>query len=235
MFAELRNVSVYYHKSMAIKDVTINVPEAGVVSIIGANGAGKSTILKSLLGIVHIREGEIFFDGERIDGLETADRVKRGIALVPEGRQLFPYMPVVTNLKLGATVRRDRSGIAESMEYVLQLFPRLKERLKQDAGTLSGGEQQMLAIGRGLMANPRLLCMDEPSVGLAPIVVEQVGEVIKDINSRGISVLLVEQNAHLALGVCQTGYVLEVGKVVMEGDEEAIRCSDIVKRAYLGG
>ncbi len=235
MFAELRNISVYYNKSMAIKDVTINVPEAGVVSIIGANGAGKSTILKSLLGIVHIREGEIFFDGERIDGLETADRVKRGIALVPEGRQLFPYMPVVTNLKLGATVRRDRSGIAESMEYVLQLFPRLKERLKQDAGTLSGGEQQMLAIGRGLMANPRLLCMDEPSVGLAPIVVEQVGEVIKDINSRGISVLLVEQNAHLALGVCQTGYVLEVGKVVMEGDEEAIRCSDIVKRAYLGG
>lgn len=235
MFAELRNISVYYNKSMAVENVTINVPEAGVVSIIGANGAGKSTILKSLLGIVHVREGEIVFDGDDISGLGTADRVKRGIVLVPEGRQLFPYLSVITNLKLGATVRRDKAGVAESMEYVLGLFPRLKERLKQDAGTLSGGEQQMLAIGRGLMANPRLLCMDEPSVGLAPIIVEQVGEVIKDINSRGISVLLVEQNAHLALGVCRTGYVLEVGRVVMEGDRETIRCSEIVKRAYLGG
>ncbi|NLO28461.1 MAG: ABC transporter ATP-binding protein [Actinobacteria bacterium] len=235
MFAELRNISVYYNKSMAVENVTINVPEAGVVSIIGANGAGKSTILKSLLGIVHVREGEIVFDGDDISGLGTADRVKRGIVLVPEGRQLFPYLSVITNLKLGATVRRDKAGVAESMEYVLELFPRLKERLKQDAGTLSGGEQQMLAIGRGLMANPRLLCMDEPSVGLAPIIVEQVGEVIKDINSRGISVLLVEQNAHLALGVCRTGYVLEVGRVVMEGDRETIRCSEIVKRAYLGG
>jgi len=235
MFAELRNISVYYHKSMAIKDVTVSVPEAGVVSIIGANGAGKSTILKSLLGMVPNREGEIVFDGESIGDLETAERVKKGIVLVPEGRQLFPYLPVITNLKLGATVRRDRAGIAESMEYVLQLFPRLKERLKQNAGTLSGGEQQMLAIGRGLMANPRLLCLDEPSVGLAPIVVEQVGEVIQDINGRGISVLLVEQNAHLALGVCQTGYVLEVGRVVMEGDRETIRCSEIVRKAYLGG
>ena len=235
MFAELRNISVYYNKSMAIKDVTINVPEAGVVSIIGANGAGKSTILKSLLGMVPIREGEIVFDGESMGDLETAERVKKGIVLVPEGRQLFPYLPVITNLKLGATVRRDRAGIAESMEYVLQLFPRLKARLKQNAGTLSGGEQQMLAIGRGLMANPRLLCLDEPSVGLAPIVVEQVGEVIQDINGRGISVLLVEQNAHLALGVCQTGYVLEVGRVVMEGDRETIRCSEIVRKAYLGG
>ncbi|OFW58690.1 MAG: ABC transporter ATP-binding protein [Actinobacteria bacterium RBG_16_64_13] len=235
MFAEIQNISVYYNKSMAVKDVTVNVPEAGVVSIIGANGAGKSTILKSLLGLVPIRGGDIVFDGESISGLETAARVKKGIALVPEGRQLFPYLPVVTNLKLGATLRRDKAGIAESLEYVFQLFPRLKERLKQNAGTLSGGEQQMLAIGRGLMAAPRLLCLDEPSVGLAPIVVEQVGEVIKDINKRGISVLLVEQNAHLALGVCQTGYVLEVGQVVFSGDAEAIRCSEIVRKAYLGG
>jgi branched-chain amino acid transport system ATP-binding protein len=234
MFAEIQNVSVYYNKSMAIEHVTVNVPEAGVVSIIGANGAGKSTILKSLLGMVPVREGEIVFDGENMGELETADRVKKGIALVPEGRQLFPYLPVITNLKLGATVRRDKAGIAESMEYVFELFPRLKERLKQKAGTLSGGEQQMLAIGRGLMANPRLLCLDEPSVGLAPIVVEQVGEAIKDINGRGISVLLVEQNAHLALGVCQTGYVLEVGRVVLDGDAETIRRSDIVRRAYLG-
>jgi branched-chain amino acid transport system ATP-binding protein len=235
MFAELRDISVYYRKSMAIKNVTISVPEAGVVSIIGANGAGKSTILKSLVGLVPIQSGDIVFNGERITGLETADRVKKGIVLVPEGRQLFPYLSVATNLKLGATLRRDRAGIAESFEYVFQLFPRLKERLKQNAGTLSGGEQQMLAIGRGLMADPRLLCLDEPSVGLAPIVVEQVGEAIKDINARGISVLLVEQNAHLALGVCQTGYVLEVGKVVLEGDRETIRCSEIVRKAYLGG
>ncbi|MCE5253972.1 MAG: ABC transporter ATP-binding protein [Actinomycetia bacterium] len=235
MFAEIRNISVYYNKSMAVKDVTVNVPEGGVVSIIGANGAGKSTILRSLMGLVPIRHGDILFNGESVTRLETAARVKKGIALVPEGRQLFPYLPVITNLKLGATVRRDRAGIAESLEYVFRLFPRLKERQKQNAGTLSGGEQQMLAIGRGLMANPRLLCLDEPSVGLAPIVVEQVGEVIRDINGRGISVLLVEQNAHLALGVCQTGYVLEVGRVVLEGDRETIRCSDIVRRAYLGG
>jgi branched-chain amino acid transport system ATP-binding protein len=235
MFAEIQNISVYYNKSMAVKDVTINVPETGVVSIIGANGAGKSTILKSLLGLVPIREGDIRFQGESLKGLETAARVKRGIALVPEGRQLFPYLPVVTNLKLGATVRRDRAAIAESLEYVFHLFPRLKERLKQNAGTLSGGEQQMLAIGRGLMTNPRLLCLDEPSVGLAPIVVEQVGEVIREINGQGISVLLVEQNAHLALGVCQTGYVLEVGRVVFEGGAEQIRCSELVKKAYLGG
>jgi branched-chain amino acid transport system ATP-binding protein len=158
MFAEIQNISVYYNKSLAVEDVTINVPEAGVVSIIGANGAGKSTILKSLLGLVPIREGDIVFEGESISGLETAARVKKGIALVPEGRQLFPYLSVITNLKLGATVRRDRAGISESLEYVFELFPRLKERLKQNAGTLSGGEQQMLAIGRGLMANPRLLC-----------------------------------------------------------------------------
>jgi branched-chain amino acid transport system ATP-binding protein len=235
MFAEIQNVSVYYNKSMAIEDVSVDVPEAGVVSIIGANGAGKSTILKSLVGLVPTRSGDILFEGRSIAGLETAARVKKGIVLVPEGRQLFPYLTVLTNLKLGATLRRDKAGIAESMEYVFQLFPRLKERLKQNAGTLSGGEQQMLAIGRGLMANPRLLCLDEPSVGLAPIVVEQVGEAIKDINKRGISVLLVEQNANLALGVCQSGYVLEVGRVALTGDRETIRCSDIVKRAYLGG
>jgi branched-chain amino acid transport system ATP-binding protein len=235
MFAEIRGVSVYYNKSMAIEDVTVTVPEAGIVSIIGANGAGKSTTLKSLVGMVPIRKGDILFEGESIARLETAARVKKGIVLVPEGRQLFPYLQVMTNLKLGATLRRDKAGIAESLEYVFHLFPRLQERLKQDAGTLSGGEQQMLAIGRGLMASPRLLCLDEPSVGLAPIVVEQVGEAIKDINARGISVLLVEQNAHLALGVCQTGYVLEVGKVVMAGDAETIRCSEIVRKAYLGG
>jgi branched-chain amino acid transport system ATP-binding protein len=235
MFVEIKDISVYYNKSLAIKDISVNVPEGGVVTIIGANGAGKSTVLKALVGLVAIRAGDILFGGESINRLETADRVKKGIVLVPEGRQLFPYLPVLTNLKLGATLRRDKKAISQSLDYVFELFPRLKERRKQNAGTLSGGEQQKLAIGRGLMADPRLLCLDEPSVGLAPIVVELVGEVIRKINKEGISVLLVEQNAHLALGVCQTGYVLEVGKVVMNGHAEAIRCSDIVRRAYLGG
>jgi branched-chain amino acid transport system ATP-binding protein len=235
MFVDIKNISVYYNKSLAIKDVTVNVPEGGVVTIIGANGAGKSTILKSLVGLVPIQEGSISFNGESLQGLQTADRVKKGIVLVPEGRQLFPYLTVQKNLQLGATLRRDRSGINDSLAYVFELFPRLKERLKQNAGTLSGGEQQMLAIGRGLMANPKLLCLDEPSVGLAPIVVEQVGDVIRTINKEGISVLLVEQNAHLALGVCHSAYVLEVGRVVLDGDADAIRCSDIVKKAYLGG
>ena len=235
MFAEMKGITVYYNKSLAIKDVTVNVPEGGVVTIIGANGAGKSTILKALVGLVPTQGGSISFRGESMQGLETADRVKKGIVLVPEGRQLFPYLSVHKNLQLGATLRRDRSGINDSLAYVFELFPRLKERLKQNAGTLSGGEQQMLAIGRGLMANPKLLCLDEPSVGLAPIVVEQVGDVIRTINKQGISVLLVEQNAHLALGVCQSAYVLEVGKVVLDGDAEAIRSSEIVKKAYLGG
>jgi branched-chain amino acid transport system ATP-binding protein len=235
MFVEIKDISVYYNKSLAIKDVSVNVPEGGVVTIIGANGAGKSTVLKALVGLVNIRAGDILLGGESVNGLQTAERVKKGIVLVPEGRQLFPYLPVLTNLKLGATLRKDKKAVSQSLDYVFELFPRLKERRKQDAGTLSGGEQQMLAIGRGLMADPRLLCLDEPSVGLAPIVVELVGEVIRKINKEGISVLLVEQNAHLALGVCQTGYVLEVGKVVMSGDAEAIRCSDIVRRAYLGG
>jgi branched-chain amino acid transport system ATP-binding protein len=235
MFAEINNITVYYGKSLAISDVSVQVPEGAVVTMIGANGAGKSTVLKALAGLVPTQSGAIRFRGEPIDSLETYARVRKGIVLVPEGRQLFPYLSVLTNLKLGATVRSDKAGIGESLDYVYGLFPRLKERSKQNAGTLSGGEQQMLAIARGLMAGPRLLCLDEPSVGLAPIVVEQVGEVIREINKRGISVLLVEQNAHLALGVAQRGYVLEVGKVVAEGTVEELTCSDIVRKAYLGG
>jgi len=235
MFAEIDNVTVYYGKSLAISKVSVQVPEGSVVTMIGANGAGKSTVLKALAGLVPIHEGQIRFQGEPIDKLETYARVRKGIVLVPEGRQLFPYLPVITNLKLGATTRNDRQGIARSLEYVFDLFPRLKERSKQNAGTLSGGEQQMLAIGRGLMAKPKLLCLDEPSVGLAPIVVEQMGQVIRQINQEGISVLLVEQNAHLALGVASQGYVLEVGRVVQAGDVETLRCSEIVRKAYLGG
>lgn len=235
MLAELKNITVSYGKSLAVCDVSVAVPEGAVVTIIGANGAGKSTLLKALAGLVPVQQGEIWFEGQLITQMETYARVRKGIVLVPEGRQLFPYLSVLTNLKLGATVRKDKEGINRSLEYVYELFPRLKERSKQNAGTLSGGEQQMLAIARGLMADPKLLCLDEPSIGLAPIVVEQVGEVIQEINRRGISVLLVEQNVHLALGVAQQGYVLEVGRVVAQGDVESLRASEIVRKAYLGG
>jgi branched-chain amino acid transport system ATP-binding protein len=235
MLLEIREMTVYYGKSMAIQDVSLEVAEGTVVSIIGANGAGKSTILRALSGLVASTSGEIRFRGNRINGRETTEIVRLGISLVPEGRQLFPYLSVLSNLKLGASLRKDKEGINHSLEEVYKLFPRLEERRNQKAGTLSGGEQQMLAIGRGLMAKPKLLCMDEPSLGLAPIVIEQLGEVIKDINTRGVSVLLVEQNVHLALGVASRGYALQVGRVVLEGDIEKMKSSDIVKIAYLGG
>jgi branched-chain amino acid transport system ATP-binding protein len=235
MLLEIKEMTVYYGKSMAIQDVSLEVAEGTVVSIIGANGAGKSTILRALSGLVASTSGEIRFKGNRIDARETTEIVRLGISLVPEGRQLFPYLSVLSNLKLGATLRKDKEGISRSLEEVYKLFPRLEERRNQKAGTLSGGEQQMLAIGRGLMARPKLLCMDEPSLGLAPIVIEQLAEVIKDINKRGMSVLLVEQNVQLALGVASRGYALQVGKVVLEGDIETMKSSDIVKKAYLGG
>jgi branched-chain amino acid transport system ATP-binding protein len=235
MLLDIKGITVFYGKSLAIKDISLEVAEGTVVSIIGANGSGKSTILKALTGLVPLTSGEIYFEGKKINGRETNEIVKRGIILVPEGRLLFPYLSVLNNLKLGATLRKDKDGIARSLEMVYKLFPRLKERTNQKAGTLSGGEQQMLAIGRGLMADPKLLCMDEPSLGLAPIVVEKIGEVLKDINSRGVSVLLVEQNVHLALGVASRGYALQVGRVVLEGDIATMKNSDIVKKAYLGG
>ncbi|MGD0917996.1 MAG: ABC transporter ATP-binding protein [Thermodesulfobacteriota bacterium] len=235
MLLEIQGLTVYYGKSMAVQDVSLEVSEGAVVSIIGANGAGKSTILRALSGLVRSTSGEVRFLGERIEGRETTEIVKLGISLVPEGRQLFPYLSVLSNLKLGASLRRDKEEISESLGEVYKLFPRLQERRNQKAGTLSGGEQQMLAIGRGLMAKPRLLCMDEPSLGLAPIVIEQLGEVIKDINRRGVGVLLVEQNVHLALGVASRAYALQVGRVVLAGDIEKVRSSDIVRRAYLGG
>jgi branched-chain amino acid transport system ATP-binding protein len=235
MLLEIDNLTVRYGKSTAISDVSLRVPEGSVISIIGANGSGKSTVLRALAGLAPLTEGEIRFKGERINGLETNDIVKRGIILVPEGRQLFPYLTVLSNLKLGASLRNDREGVKRDLDTVYELFPRLKEREKQQAGTLSGGEQQMVAIGRGLMANPTLLCMDEPSLGLAPIVIEHLGQVIGDINRRGVTVLLVEQNVHLALGVASAACALQVGRVVLQGDIGMMKSSDIVKRAYLGG
>jgi branched-chain amino acid transport system ATP-binding protein len=235
MLLEAKNIKVYYGKHLAVNDVSMSVPEGAIVSIIGANEAGKSTFLKALTGLVPLSEGEIYFQGQKISGKPTNEIVKRGIALVPEGRQLFPYLSVFKNLMLGASLRKDRGEINATLEEVYQLFPRLKERSNQNAGTLSGGEQQMLAIGRGFMAKPKLLCMDEPSLGLAPIVVDRIGEVVRDINKRGVSVLLVEQNARLALGVASLIYVLQLGELVVEGDVDSIKNTDIVKKAYLGG
>ncbi len=235
MLLELEGITVHYGKSLAIQEISLKVAEGTIVSIIGANGSGKSTILRALAGLTPLTSGEIRFQGRKITGMTTTDIVRQGIVLVPEGRQLFPFLSVLSNLRLGATLRKDKEGMERDLEAVYHLFPRLLERSAQKAGTLSGGEQQMLAIGRGLMANPTLLCMDEPSLGLAPIVIDQLGEVIKNINKRGVSVLLVEQNVHLALGVASSGYALQVGRVVLEGDIETVKSSEIVKRAYLGG
>lgn len=234
MLLEVRNVTVYYDTALAISDVSLSVGEGDVVSVIGANGAGKSTLLKAIAGLVPIRSGVVEFDGRRIDGLGTDKIVKLGVALVPEGRKLFPYMSVQSNLRLGAYLRSDKEQIEKDLEEVFRLFPRLKERLSQKAGSLSGGEQQMLAIGRALMSKPRLLMMDEPSLGLAPIVIDSLAETIREINQRGVSILLVEQNAGLVERVARRCYVLEVGKIVLEGDIKEMMSDEAVRRAFLG-
>jgi len=235
MLLEVKNITVHYGKSVALDDVSLEVAEGAVVSIIGANGAGKSTILGVISGLVPLTSGEIWFQNSRIDRMDPTEIVRRGIVHIPEGRQLFPYLSVLSNLKLGASLRKDKAGINQDIEKAFERFPILKSRRSQKAGTLSGGEQQMLAIGRGLMAKPRLLLMDEPSLGLAPIVIDELGEVIKDINQEGVSVLLVEQNVSLALGVATRGYALQTGRVVLEGDISQFRSAKAVKIAYLGG
>ena len=235
MLLEVKDITVLYGKSIALDGVSLDVAEGSVVSIIGANGAGKSTILKALSGLVPLVSGEIIFQNKRIDRLDTPDIVKLGISLIPEGRWLFPYLTVLVNLQLGASSRKDREGINKNLDEIFERFPILRVRRNQKAGTLSGGEQQMLAIARGLMAKPKLLLMDEPSLGLAPIVVDELGKVIYDINRSGVSVLLVEQKLSLALGVAKRGYALQIGKVVVEGDIEKIISSNTITRVYLGG
>jgi branched-chain amino acid transport system ATP-binding protein len=231
---EAKKLTVHYGKSVALDNVSLEVAEGSVVSLIGANGAGKSTILKALSGLVPLTSGEIWFMGKRIDRMSTTDIVKMGIVQVPEGRWLFPHLSVLVNLQLGATLQKDQKEINRNLQKVYDRFPRLWERRNQKAGTLSGGEQQMVAIGRGLMAKPKLLLMDEPSLGLAPIVVDNLGDVILDINKEGVSVLLVEQNVPLALRVASRGYALQIGRVVLEGDIEKIKSSNIIESAYLG-
>ena len=227
----LDSVEAGYRDLVAVREVSLEVRAGEVVALIGGNGAGKTTTLRAISGLLPVRRGRIEFEGERIDGRASAQVVARGIAHVPEGRQLFPSMSVRENLELGA---RDRAGRAATLESVFALFPRLRERERQVAGTLSGGEQQMCAIGRGLMARPRLLLLDEPSLGLAPVMVRLIFETLKAINEAGTTILLVEQNVARALALSHRAYVIENGRIVLDGPREALQQSPHVKQAYLG-
>jgi len=231
---ELTDVHTYYGSIQALKGISLEVREGEVVTLLGANGAGKTTTLRSINGLNRPRRGVIRFQGQNITTVSAHDIVKRGIAQSPEGRRLFPRMTVTENLELGAFQRSDRAEIREDMERVFELFPRLKERRDQKAGTMSGGEQQMCAIGRALMARPRLLLLDEPSLGLAPIFVERIFEIIKTINEQGTSILLVEQNALMALDAANRGYVLETGRIVLADDAESLKTNEQVRKTYLG-
>ena len=231
----LKNVTVCYHKVSAIRNIDMDVDEGTIVTLIGANGAGKSTTLRAISGLNHPTPGEIWFQGKRIDKLPPEKINKAGIAQVPEGRRVFPQMTVKENLMMGAFLRNDTAGIERDMKMVFHHFPVLKERQKQTGGTLSGGEQQMLAMGRALMSNPKLLLMDEPSLGLSPIMCQEIAKIIKDIHAEGRTIVLVEQNARLALALAEKGYVLETGDIVLEGPAKDLRENDEVKKAYLGG
>ena len=230
----LRRLQVNYGKAKAVKDVSVEVAEGSVTGIIGANGAGKSTIMRAISGLAPLAKGEIWFGDKRIDRVEAYKRVEAGIIMVPEGRRLFPQMSVLANIKMGAYLRKDKKAVKEEIEAVFERFPALKRRRGQRAETLSGGEQQMLAVARALMARPKILLMDEPSWGLAPLVVEEIAKIIADINRQGITVLLVEQNADLTSKVTQYVYVLEVGAVVLEGSIREVMANENVRRAFLG-
>src|SRR4051812_14267943 len=231
---ELNDVHTYYGSIHALKGISIDVFEGEIVTLIGANGAGKSTTLRSINGLNRPREGTIRFQDRDITSVAAHEIVKRGIAQSPEGRRLFPRMTVVENLEMGAFQRSDRAGIKEDMERVFDLFPRLQERRNQKAGTMSGGEQQMCAIGRALMAQPKLLLLDEPSLGLAPIFVERIFEIVKTINEQGTSILLVEQNALMALDHASRGYVMETGNIVLADTAESLKTNEQVRKTYLG-
>lgn len=231
---EVENIHSYYGNIHALRGVSLTVEEGEVVTLIGSNGAGKTTTLRSIHGILTPREGRILFQGEEIQGKPAHDMIKHGIAQSPEGRKIFSRMSVLENLEMGAFHRTDRSEIREDMARVYTLFPRLKERTKQEAGTMSGGEQQMLAIGRALMSRPKLLLLDEPSMGLAPVLVERIFQTIEEINKQGTTILLVEQNANVALEVASRGYVLETGAVVNAAPSEKLREDPKVREAYLG-
>jgi branched-chain amino acid transport system ATP-binding protein len=231
---EVKNIQVAYGKIIAVKDISVTVNEGEIVTLIGSNGAGKSTTLRAISGLIKPKSGEITFNGKRIDGMPGHEIVGMGICHSPEGRRIFPRMTVKENLELGAFLRNNKAEVAADMERVLDLFPRLKERIKQTAGTMSGGEQQMLAVSRALMGDPKLLLLDEPSMGLAPVLVELIFDTIVKIRKQGITILLIEQNATAALEVADRAYVLESGKVKMSGSAKELSSDDKVTKAYLG-
>ncbi|MBX9973518.1 ABC transporter ATP-binding protein [Cytobacillus firmus] len=232
---KINDINVYYGNIHALKGVSLDINEGEIVTLIGANGAGKSTLLKTISGLLKPKNGDILFQGKPISGKLAQTIVKQGLSHVPEGRRVFSNMSVEENLELGAYLRKDKQGIREDFEKVYELFPRLHERRKQLSGTLSGGEQQMLAMGRALMARPKLLLLDEPSMGLAPLLVKIIFKIIEEINQSGTTILLVEQNANMALSIAHRAYVIETGKIVLSGSSEELNQSEQIKMAYLGG
>ena len=232
---EVKDIHVYYGAIHAIKGISLKVPEGSIVTLIGDNGAGKSTILKTISGLLRSKEGDILYRGESITHKSARQIVEGGLVHVPEGRRIFADMSVQENLEMGAFLQKDKEWIAGTQNIVFEKFPRLKERIGQLAGTLSGGEQQMLAIGRGMMSNPRMLLLDEPSMGLAPLLVKEIFSIIRELNKAGITILLVEQNANMALSIADYAYVLETGKIALEGPAKELAASEEVRKAYLGG
>jgi branched-chain amino acid transport system ATP-binding protein len=231
---EFRNVNTYYGDLHVLKNVNYNLGAGEIICLLGGNACGKSTTMKTIMGIVRPTSGEVIFEGQRIDKLSTAERVRRGIAPVLEARRLFPRMTVFENLEMGAFTRKRGADFNEDLERVYTLFPRVKERRDQQAGTLSGGEQQMVAIGRALMARPKLICMDEPSMGLSPLYVEQTFGIIQTINRQGVTIFMVEQNAAMALSIAHRAYVLQTGQVVLSGPASELRENEQIREAYLG-
>ncbi len=231
---KITDLHVAYGGIKALRGIDLEVPEGKIVTLIGANGAGKSTTLRAISGLVTPVQGSITYNGKQLLGMPINKIIEEGIVMVPEGRRVFPDMSVLENLKIGAYLRKDKAGIAEDIEWVYTLFPRLKERNWQMAGTLSGGEQQMLAVGRALLSRPKVLMMDEPSLGLAPLIVRDIFSIIKEINKQGMTILLIEQNANMALHVADIGYVLETGNITLKGPGKELLRDENVKRAYLG-
>ncbi len=231
---EVKNLHTYYGNIHALKGINLHVEQGEIVTLIGSNGAGKTTTLRTIQGLLRPRQGSILFEGKALESLPAREIVRLGISQSPEGRLIFPRMTVLENLEMGAFCRSDSLGIKSDKEKALNLFPRLRERINQKAGTLSGGEQQMLAIARAMMARPRLLLLDEPSMGLAPMLVNQIFAIVRDINSQGTTILLVEQNARMALKVAHRGYVLQTGQIVVEGTASELESDETVRQAYLG-
>lgn len=232
---QLTDIDTFYGPSQVLKQVSLEVNRGEIVCLLGANAAGKTTTMKTIFGLIRPRQGTIEFEGQRIDGKLPGDIVRLGMALVPEARRIFPRMSVLENLEMGAFIRSNKTEVKDDLEHVCEIFPRLKERLKQTAGTMSGGEQQMLAMGRALMSRPRMICMDEPSMGLSPILVQTVFDTIKRVRDEGVTIFLVEQNASMALSLADRGYVLQTGQIVLSDSAKNLLTNDLVRQAYLGG